>query len=181
MKKLITLFLIFISLSVKSQELNYHSLDFRSQYFLDSIGILYLPLNVRCYCDIFKYDIPIEVKNEFIRTHKGLEYLPNELTETFTDPEFVEMYGGKSTTIGNLIEIPTQYNEVIGFSDFFVGDDKMIRIVETKTEVVDSNIVTYYFNTSVFILDKYIGWYGVKIERDSVPDGWNPFYLKYKS
>ena len=150
-------------------------MNIRAQYVLDSLGIPYIPLDVRNDYGFFHLDIDEMRITNFMNYHSGnLEYNPNQYSECYELPEYVEMFGGEYTFIGDL-KIETDYNKIIGHSDF-VSEGKVIRIVETKNLVREGGRDYFFFDSMVFIMDSDGQWTKVNGERDSLPHGWNPFY-----
>lgn len=162
MKYLITTLSLFVSFIVSSQELNYQILNNKAQHFLDSLGIVYIPLDIRAGDTPFVIEITDDVKNDFLITHPSLEYVPNQDTEKLPScDEFIDMFGGETEIIGGVFEISTPHDKIIGFSDFQINENQMVRIIEIKKVVIENGITLYFFDSMVFVLDKYIGWYKV--------------------
>ena len=176
LQTLITILFISNICYSQSDSLVYQGISIRASYFLDSLGIVYMPTDIRCDCDVFTYNIPDSMKQKFIESHPDLEYLPNQHSPTYTLPEYVEMFGGESESIGDFV-VPTYYDKVIGHSDFNF-DNFLVRIIETKTESFHHNRTHYYFYSFVYIMDKNGIWTEVWGDINSVPESWYPFYLK---
>ncbi len=143
MKKLIILILFLPFILLSQDTLIYQGMSIRSSYFLDSLSIVYMPTDIRCDCDVFTYNIPDSMKQKFIESHPDLEYLPNQHSPTYILPEYVEMFGGESESIGDFV-VSTYYDKVIGHSDFNF-DNFLVRIIETKTESFHHDRTHYYF------------------------------------
>jgi hypothetical protein len=164
MKYILTSIFLLVGFVVKSQVLEYQRLNFKAQEFLDSLGIVYITLDERSETSLFFVEINDELKNSFVDSHPDLTYVPNQDSEELPScVDFIDMFGGETVIIGNVFEIPTPHENVIGYSDFQINENQMVRIVEIKKVVVDENgiITKYVFDTMVFVLDKYNGWYEV--------------------
>jgi len=175
LQTLITILFISNICYSQSDSLVYQGISIRASYFLDSLGIVYMPTDIRCDCDVFTYNIPDSMKQKFIESHPDLEYLPNQHSPTYILSEYVEMFGGESESIGDFV-VSTYYDKVIGHSDFNF-DNFLVRIIETKTESFHHNKTHYYFFSSVYVMDKNGVWTEVWGDINSVPESWYPFYL----
>jgi len=170
-----TLFLIFYLSGYSQDSLIYHSMNIRAEYVLDSLGIPYIPLDVRNQYGSFRFDIDESKINNFMNYHSGnLEYTPNQYSVCYELPEYNDMFGGEYTLIGGL-KIETNHDKIIGHTDVLI-DGKVIRIIETKNLVQKDGRKYFFFDSMVFIMDSDGQWTKVNGKRDSLPHGWNPFY-----
>lgn len=163
MKHLLTSVFLLVSFAVSSQGLEYQTLNHRAQEFLDSLGIVYITLDVRSETSLFFVKIEDELKDSFANSHPDLGYVPNQDSEELPScAEFIDMFGGEFELIGGVFEIPTPHNQIIGYSDFQINKYQMVRVIELKKAVIENGIVTkYIFDSMVLVLDKYNGWYKV--------------------
>jgi len=164
MKYLITTISLFVSFVVSSQvDLTYHIMSTPCSNLVDSLDIFYYTLAQRANINNLYDEISPEDSLKFLEYHNyNLEFVPNEYSETYILDEYMEMFGGKTILIDTFTgwEMSTGYDEVIAHSDIIV-DDKMIRIVETKTET-NYEGTYYFFNTRIFIMDVNGIWSEVK-------------------